>query len=130
MEPSGFVSVGVDAACGAWLRWWLGLRLNPVFPTIPLGTLVANLTGGLLVGIAVAFFERNPNLAPEARLLVITGFMGALTTFSTFSSEVVGLVFRGEYLWAAGAASAHLFGSLLLTGIGIVFVGFLARAVA
>ena len=130
MEPSGFVAVGIGAACGAWLRWWLGLRFNPVFPTVPLGTLAANLIGGLLVGVAVAFFERNPNLAPEARLLVITGFMGGLTTFSTFSSEVVGLIGRGEYAWAAGAASVHLFGSLALTGIGIAFVGALARAVA
>ncbi|HVZ44833.1 MAG TPA: fluoride efflux transporter CrcB [Ramlibacter sp.] len=130
MEPTGFAAVGAGAAAGAWLRWWLGVRLNPVFPTIPLGTLVANLVGGLLVGVAVAFFERNPNLPPEARLLVITGFMGGLTTFSTFSSEVVGLIGRGEYGWAAGAAGLHLFGSLVLTGLGIAFVAAAARATA
>jgi len=127
MDFYGFAAVGVGAALGAWLRWWLGLRLNPVFPTVPLGTLAANLIGGFLVGAAVAFFARNPQVAPEARLLVITGFLGGLTTFSTFSSEVVALIARGEYLWAVGAASIHLGGSLLLTGLGIATVSTLAR---
>ncbi len=127
MEPYGFAAVGTGAALGAWLRWWLGTRLNPVFPTLPLGTLAANLLGGFLVGVAVAFFNRHPGLAPEARLMVVTGFMGGLTTFSTFSSEVVGLIERGEYLWAAGTASVHLFGSFLLTGLGIAAVGALTR---
>jgi CrcB protein len=130
MGSFGFAAVGIGAALGAWLRWWLGARLNPVFPTLPLGTLTANLLGGLLVGVAVAFFERHPHLAPEVRLLVITGFMGGLTTFSTFSSEVVSLIGDGEYLWATGTASAHLFGSLLLTGLGIAMVGALTRAAA
>ena len=128
MEPSGFAAVGIGAALGAWLRWWFGVRLNPVFPTLPLGTLAANLLGGLLVGVAVAFFNRHPSVAPEARLLVITGFMGGLTTFSTFSSEVVGLLERGDYLWAGVAAASHLFGSLALTGIGIALVAAASRA--
>lgn len=128
MEPAGFVAVGMGAALGAWLRWWLGMRLNPVFPTMPLGTLAANLIGGLLVGVAVAFFNRHPSLAPEARLLVITGFMGGLTTFSTFSSEVVGLLERGDWLWAGVTAGTHLFGSLALTAIGIAAVTAVARA--
>ncbi len=127
MEPLGLAVVGIGAVLGAWLRWWLGIKLNPVFPTMPLGTLAANLIGGFLVGVAVAYFNRHPSLPPEARLLVVTGFMGALTTFSTFSSEVVGLFERGEYLWALGTASVHLFGSLLLTGIGIALVTALAR---
>jgi fluoride exporter len=127
MGTSGFAAVGIGAACGAWLRWWLGLRLNPVFPTMPLGTLAANLIGGFLVGVAVAFFHRHPSIAPEARLLVITGFMGGLTTFSTFSSEVVGLLERGEYLWGAVAAGTHLFGSLALTGLGIALVAAFTR---
>jgi fluoride exporter len=127
MEPSGFAAVGVGAALGAWLRWWLGVRLNPVFPTMPLGTLAANLIGGLLVGVAVAFFNRHPSLAPEARLLVITGFMGGLTTFSTFSSEVVTLLERGDYPWAAITAATHLVGSLALTAIGIAAVGAVTR---
>ncbi len=128
MEPSGFAAVGIGAALGAWLRWWFGVRLNPLFPAMPLGTLAANLLGGLLVGVAVAFFHRHPSLAPEARLLVITGFMGGLTTFSTFSSEVVALIERGDFLWAGITAGSHLFGSLVLTGIGIALVGAASRA--
>jgi len=126
MEAMGFAAVGLGASFGAWLRWWLGMRLNPVFPTVPLGTLAANLLGGFLVGAAVAYFNRHPHVAPESRLFVITGFLGGLTTFSTFSSEVVALLGRGEYLWAAGTAGAHLAGSLLLTALGIAAVAALA----
>jgi len=129
MEAYGFAAVGGGAVFGAWLRWWLGIRFNPLFPIVPLGTLAANLLGAFLVGVAIAFFNRHPGLPPEARLIVVTGFLGALTTFSTFSSEVVSLLERGEYLWAAGTASAHLFGSLLLTGLGIAAVAALARSV-
>lgn len=114
-----FVAIGVGATFGAWLRWWLSSLCNPVFPTVPLGTLAANLLGGYLVGVAVEFFSQSTTLPPEARLLVITGFLGALTTFSTFSAEIVSLMGRGEYLWAFGAAGGHLFGSLLLTALGI-----------
>jgi CrcB protein len=119
---SGFSLLAVfgGAGCGALLRWGLGGWLNPVFPTIPLGTLAANLLGGLLVGVASAFFTHNSGLAPEWRLLIITGFMGGLTTFSTFSVEVVNLIGRHEHWWALGAASVHLVGSLILTGIGIL----------
>ncbi len=119
---SGFSVLAVfgGAGCGALLRWGLGGWLNPMFPTIPLGTLAANLIGGLLVGVASAFFAHNTALPPEWRLLVITGFMGGLTTFSTFSVEVVSLIGRQEHWWALGAASAHLVGSLILTGVGIL----------
>ena len=119
---SGFSTLAVfgGAGCGALLRWWLGGWLNPIFPTIPLGTLAANLIGGLLVGVASAFFAHNTALPPEWRLLIITGFMGGLTTFSTFSVEVVTLIGRQEHWWALGAASVHLVGSLILTGIGIL----------
>ena len=81
-----------------------------------------NLIGGFLVGVAVAFFTRHPGLAPEARLAVITGFLGGLTTFSTFSAEVVSLVGNGEYLWALGTAGTHLLGSLVLTAVGMAVV--------
>lgn len=125
MSAYALLSVGVGAALGAWLRWWLGVKLNPAFPTLPLGTLAANLIGGYLVGIAIAYFNQHPGLPPEVRLLVITGFLGGLTTFSTFSAEVVSLFGREEYLWAFGAASAHLIGSLLLTALGIMTVKWL-----
>lgn len=108
------------AGGGALLRWWLGGLLNPVFPTLPLGTVAANLIGGLLVGGASAYFAHNSGVPPEWRLLVITGFLGGLTTFSTFSLEVVSLIGRQEYGWAFGAASLHLAGSLVLTATGIL----------
>jgi CrcB protein len=127
MEPYNIASVGVGAAFGAWLRWFLGLRLNPVFPTVPLGTLAANLIGGLLVGVAVAYFDRHPQMDPAWRLFVITGFMGGLTTFSTFSSEVVSLMLRHEFAWALATASVHLFGSLALTAAGIALVAMATR---
>ncbi len=98
MEFYPAVAVFVGAGFGALLRWWLSMVLNPVFPTIPLGTLASNLIGGLLVGISVAYFSHNTSLPPEARLLAITGFLGGLTTFSTLSAEVVTLLGRTEYL--------------------------------
>jgi len=128
MEASGIAAVGAGAMFGAWLRWWLALRLNAMLPVLPLGTLAANLLGGLLVGVAVAFFQRHPSLPPEARLFMITGFLGALTTFSTFSAEVVAMLQRGEYVWAGATAGAHLFGSLLMTGLGLAAVRLLARS--
>ncbi|MBI3522945.1 MAG: fluoride efflux transporter CrcB [Betaproteobacteria bacterium] len=119
MNWLSLAAIGIGAVLGAWLRWGLGLLLNPLFPAIPLGTLAANLSGGYLVGVAVAVFHINVDLPPEARLFFVTGFLGALTTFSTFSAEVVALIQRGEYGMAFGAASLHLFGSLLMTGLGI-----------
>jgi len=130
----GFYSVfavGVGAAIGAWLRWWLGIVLNPVFPTLPFGTLAANLIGGYLVGVAVAFFSQHAGLSPEARLFVITGFMGGLTTFSTFSAEAVTLISRSEYAWALAHTAIHLGGSLVMTTLGILTVSLLkAKGVA
>jgi|SRR5882757_4614902 len=117
-----FVAVGVGASIGAWLRWWLGLQLNPLFSTVPLGTLTANLVGGYLIGVAVAFFAQNEALSPEWRLLAITGFLGGLTTFSTFSAEVVSLLSRGQIQWAIATAAMHLIGSLGLTALGIATV--------
>ena len=128
MQACAIAAVGAGAMFGAWLRWWLALRLNALLPVLPLGTLVANLLGGLLVGVAVAFFQRHPSLPPEARLFMITGFLGALTTFSTFSAEVVAMLQRGEYAWAGATAGAHLFGSLLMTGLGLAAVPLLARS--
>ena len=115
-------AVSLGSSLGALLRWWLGARLNAHFPPIPPGTLAANLIGGYVVGVAVAFFATYTAIAPEWRLLVITGFCGGLTTFSTFSAELVTLLQQGRASWALAAAAAHLFGSLLMTlaGIGTV----------
>lgn len=119
MNLFALFAIGVGAALGAWLRWGLGLVLNNLWLPMPLGTLAANLLGGYLVGVAVTVFHLHAGLSPELRLFCITGFLGGLTTFSTFSAEVVALIQRAEYLTAAGAASLHLFGSLLMTGLGI-----------
>lgn len=121
----GFLAVGCGAAFGAWLRWGLGVLLNPVFPTLPIGTLSANLIGGYLVGVAVAFFAEHAGLQPEIRLFVITGFMGGLTTFSTFSAEAVTLISRSEYAWALAHTAIHLGGSLAMTALGILTVSLL-----
>ena len=127
MNATALFAIGVGAMLGAWLRWGLGLWLNPLLPTLPLGTLAANLVGGYLVGAAVTVFHLNAELPPEAKLFFITGFLGALTTFSTFSAEVVALVRSAQYGWAAGAASLHLFGSLAMTGLGILTIHKLAN---
>ena len=108
------------AGGGALLRWGLGSWLNAVFPTLPLGTLAANLLGGFLIGLASAFFAHSTSLAPEWRLLIVTGFLGGLTTFSTFSAEVVYLLQRQQWGWALGTAGLHLIGSLLLTLLGVL----------
>jgi CrcB protein len=116
------VAICVGASLGALLRWWLGAQLNSLFPTIPPGTLTANLVGGYIIGIAIAFFATYSAVAPEWRLLIITGFCGGLTTFSTFSAEIVTLLQQGRSLWAISAAAAHLAGSVLMTLAGIATV--------
>jgi len=126
MGLSGFVAVGVGAAFGAWMRWFLGLRLNEVLPSLPLGTLAANLIGGYLIGLALAVFERYAGLPAEARLFVITGFLGGLTTFSSFSADLSILLARADFGWAAALLAAHVVGSVLLTGLGMLTVRMLA----
>jgi CrcB protein len=111
--------ISIGASAGALLRWWFGLILDTLFPTVPPGTLAANLVGGYLVGLAIAYFGTNAAIAPEWRLLVITGFCGALTTFSTFSAEIVTLLQQGRVAWALGAAAMHVAGSVLATLAGI-----------
>jgi CrcB protein len=122
MPWGGILAVGGGAAIGAWLRWGLGAMLNPLFPTLPLGTLSANLLGGLLMGLAMEIITRHAVLSPELRLLVTTGFLGGLTTFSTFSAEIVTLLLRKEYLWGTIAIASHVVGSLALTILGILLV--------
>lgn len=115
-------AVGGGAAVGAWLRFGLGIALNPLFPTLPLGTLAANLIGGLLMGFAMELITRHALVSPELRLLATTGFLGGLTTFSTFSAEITTLLTRGEWYWAAVGIIAHVAGSLILTIAGILLM--------
>jgi CrcB protein len=117
-ELSAFLAVGTGAVLGAWARWGLGIWLNPVAPGLPIGTLVANVGGGYAVGLAVAYFGANPALSPEWRLACITGFLGALTTFSTFSAESVQLLQAARYGAALLHSAAHLFGSIVATLLG------------
>lgn len=111
-QPLSWLAVGLGAALGAWLRWGLGLWLVSIHGKVNLGTLAANLGGGYLVGIALAFFTAFPHISPEWRLFAITGFLGGLTTFSTFSGESVLLLQRGDYGWALAHTALHLFGSI------------------
>lgn len=122
MPWGGILAVGGGAAVGAWLRWGLGVVLNPLFPTVPLGTLSANLIGGLLMGFAMELATRHAVFSPELRLLVTTGFLGGLTTFSTFSAEIVTLLMRREYLWGIAGIAGHLLGSLAMTIAGILLM--------
>ena len=110
--------IAIGATLGAWLRWGFSLWLNPRVVQFPLGTLASNLVGGYLIGIAVAYFSAHPALTPEWRLFVITGFLGGLTTFSTYSAEVVQLLQSGRLAMAGVLALVHLTGSLLLTILG------------
>ena len=113
------ISIVLGAVFGALLRWLLGLKLNSLFPTVPPGTLAANLIGSYIIGLAIACFAHVPNITPEWRLFIITGFCGGLTTFSTFSAEVVSLLQEGRFAWSLGAITMHLIGSLLMTVTGI-----------
>ena len=115
-----FIVIAVGASLGAWLRWLLGVKLNALFPTIPPGTVVANMVGGYIIGLAIAFLAASPTLSPEWRLLIITGFCGGLTTFSTFSAETVALIQEGRLLWALGSISLHVLGSLAMTAAGLL----------
>jgi CrcB protein len=114
------LAIACGAGLGALLRWFLGLKLNSFFPAIPPGTLAANLIGGYIIGFAIAYFAWAPSVAPEWRLLIVTGFCGGLTTFSTFSAEVVTLLQQGRLLVALGAVGVHVGGSLFATFAGIV----------
>jgi CrcB protein len=119
------IAVAVGGVAGCLLRWMLAMLLNRLFPTVPPGTLAANLIGCYVIGVAIAFFSAYPAFAPEWRLLITTGFCGGLTTFSTFSAEIVTLLQGGRLGWAAGAIAIHLCGSLVMTIAGIGTVNWL-----
>lgn len=124
---TSILAISVGASCGAVLRWTLGSTFNQVWSVLPLGTLLANLIGGLLVGLALPWFSQQSGLAPEWRLLIITGFLGGLTTFSTFSAEVFEMLLEQKFGHAVATAAVHLFGSLALTALGFMLVRCLSR---
>lgn len=119
------VAISLGAALGALLRWLLSLRLNALHPMLPGGTLAANLVGGYLIGLALAYFAQHPGLSPAWRLFIVTGFLGGLTTFSTFSAEVVLHLQAARWGWAAGLIALHVVGSVAMTLVGIATVAVL-----
>ncbi|MGB7183346.1 MAG: fluoride efflux transporter CrcB [Burkholderiaceae bacterium] len=123
LSPLALLAVGCGAALGAWVRWFFSMWLNDPARSLAVGTLVANLIGGLLIGIAMAVFSRYPDLSPLWRLSLVTGFLGALTTFSAFSAESLQLLQRGEFAVAAGHILLHVVGCLLAVGLGYKVAG-------
>ncbi|HMM57681.1 MAG: fluoride efflux transporter CrcB [Xanthomonadales bacterium PRO7] len=128
MNFASVFSVGIGAFAGAVLRWLFGIWFNPLLPTLPLGTLAANLLGGFIIGCALGVFTQFQSLSPELRLFITTGFCGGLTTFSTFSAETVTLFLRQQYAWAVATVSVHLLGSLAMTLAGLLLMRILFRA--
>jgi CrcB protein len=124
---NSILAISLGASAGAVLRWFLGRALNTLFPAIPPGTLAANLLGGYLIGVALAVFAAAPSVSPEWRLLIITGFLGGLTTFSTFSAEVATLLQQGRLLWAGAAIGVHVAGSVTMTLLGLATVALIKR---
>lgn len=119
------ISVGIAAIFGAWLRFFFALFFNPIFPIIPLGTLISNLIGGFLMGMFMAFTKNHAYLSENIRLAIATGFLGSLTTFSTFSAETVNLLTSQQYFWAVILILGHVIGTILATILGIFFINFL-----
>jgi len=117
-----WLAVSIGAAVGGLLRWRLSAWLNPIFPTMPFGTLAANLLGGFIMGLCMEYFARSTAMPPELRLAATTGFLGGLTTFSTFSAETTTLLLRRDLFWSTAIIGAHLIGSLLLTITGVYCV--------
>ena len=116
---NSILAISVGAAVGAVLRWALGLQFNGLFPDIPPGTVLANYIGAYIIGVAIAYFATAPEISSEWQLLIITGFCGGLTTFSTFSAEIVSLLQQGRAATAGGAVAVHVIGSVVMTFLGI-----------
>jgi CrcB protein len=121
------ISIALGSILGAWLRWLFGLKLNPIFPAIPLGTVTVNFIGGFIIGFAISYFSQSA-LSPNYKLFVITGFCGALTTFSTFSAEIIALLQQGKLSYAVAAIVIHVIGSLVFTLIGMSLHQWLSAA--
>lgn len=128
MGYAGFIAIGIGGAIGCWLRYLLALLLNHVFPTVPLGTLAANLLGGLLMGCVMGVWDHFQTLPPELRLFVFTGLLGGLTTFSTFSAEATTLLLRQQYAWFGGQVAVHVIGSIGMTVLGIMLTRSILRS--
>lgn len=122
---TNMLAIGVGAALGAWSRWGLGLALNTILPNFPLGTLVANLIGGLLMGVAMGLIGIGSLDSASLRLFVTTGFLGGLTTFSAFTGESLSLLHKQEYMLATLHACSHVFGALLMAAVGVAFIQYL-----
>jgi len=120
-----FLAVGVGGVLGCWFRYWLAVQLNTKFPTLPLGTLAANIIGGYIIGVAVGAINYDLGLSTQARLFLMTGFCGGLTTFSTYSAETYGLFARGQIAWGLGEIAIHTCGSLLATASGVLTIALL-----
>jgi CrcB protein len=119
------LAVMLGGAVGCALRWLISLRFNTLFPNLPPGTLIVNLVGGFVIGAALAWFVKNPQIDQTWKLLIVTGLCGGLTTFSTFSAEIVVLLQSGKYLWAMSSVLVHVIGSLLMTFAGFAVVNVL-----
>jgi CrcB protein len=130
MHVYALLATGCGAFLGACLRYLFGLWLNPLFQPVPLGTLAANLLGGLLMGLILGAFAQFQSLAPETRVFITTGFLGGLTTFSTFSGETITLLLRQQYGWTAAMIGLHLVGTLAMTLIGFALMQALLRSLA
>lgn len=124
MEKS-LLAVLIGGGAGCLLRWLFAIKFNPLFPNLPLGTLLVNLLGGFIIGAALAWFIRHPQLDPAWKLLITTGLCGGLTTFSTFSAEIMTLLQTGKYFWAMASVSVHVIGSLLMTFAGFTLANLL-----
>jgi len=125
---NSILAISLGASVGALLRWFFSIRLNHALPSLPLGTLASNLVGGYVVGLCVAYFASRPDLPPEVRLFAITGFCGGLTTFSTFSAEVVELLQRGDLMAGSMVIVVHVAGSLCMTLLGLATWSWISAA--